>query len=201
MFFTAAVEGPSDESVLRKIVGSFGDEIGQVYGRNGKSSIVTNLHGYNHSARFQPWIILLDLDKEECAVAAKQAWLPSPATYMCLRIVVRELEAWLLADRERFASYFAVSQDLVPANPDDLSDPKVSLINIIRRSRRSAIREDMIPDQNLGQSIGPAYTSRIIEYVTSEDGWRVDVAAENSPSLSRAIKSMGDLREIARNLA
>lgn len=201
MLFSAAVEGPSDEAALRKIVGFIGDELGKVYGRNGKYSVLSSLHGYNHSARFQPWVVLLDLDNEECAVAAKQTWLSNPSPFMCLRIAVRELEAWLLADRERFSSYFSVSQDIVPLNPDGLLDPKLALISTIRRSRRTAIREDMIPDQNLGQSIGPAYTSRIIEYIRSDDGWRVDIAAENSPSLLRAINAITNLRAVAQSIA
>jgi hypothetical protein len=196
MIYTAAVEGPSDEAALHKIVASTGDELGQVHGRNGKTQILRNLAGYNYAARFEPWIVLIDLDKEACAVTSKSAWLTAPAELMCLRIAVRELEAWLLADRERFSSYFAVSIDLIPSAPDDLPDPKLTLINIIRRSRRRAIRQDMLPDPQLGQSIGPAYTSRIIEYISSDDGWRVEIAAIHSDSLRRAVESIAQLREL-----
>jgi|SRR5579871_605918 len=194
MFFTAAVEGPSDEAALRKIVESVGDELAQVHGRNGKLSLLRNLAGYNYAARFEPWIALVDLDNETCLVTAKERWLSVPSQFMCLRIAVRELEAWLLADRERFSSYFAVNIDLLPMSPDELDDPKLTLINLARRSRRSAIREDIVPNPELGQSVGPAYTARIIEYIGSDQGWRVNVAAERSPSLFRAINAIQDLK-------
>jgi hypothetical protein len=190
MVFTAAVEGPSDEAVLRKIVAFAGAELGLVHGRNGKNQLLRNLTGYNYAARFDPWIVLIDLDREPCPVIARQTWLPNASDLMCLRIAVREMEAWLLADRERFASYFAVSPDLVLLDPDSSADPKLELINIVRRSRRSAIRADVIPDHQLGQSIGPAYTARILDFVEDPLGWRVDVAADRSNSLQRAINAI-----------
>lgn len=195
MFFSAAVEGPSDEAALRKVLSISGDDLGPVYGRNGKGSILRGLAGYNNAARFEAWIVLLDLDNEDCAVTSKEMWLPTASPYMCLRIVVRELESWLLADKARFAAYFSVSRDLIPDNPDRIDDPKLTLLNIIRKSKRNAIKDDMLPDQNLGQSIGPAYTSRIIEYIQSDQGWRADVAAQNSPSLSRAISAIRRLKQ------
>jgi hypothetical protein len=195
MVFSAAVEGPSDEVALRKIVRSVGGELGHVYGRNGKSHILRSLAGYNSAARFQPWIVLVDLDAEACVVVAKKNWLPAPSGLMCLRIAVRELEAWLLADRERFADYFAVSPDLVPPDPDQLDDPKLTLIKIVRRSRRSAIRADMVPDHALGQSIGPAYAARIMEFIESDAGWRVESASGRSPSLRRAVTAISAFQD------
>jgi hypothetical protein len=190
MVFSAAVEGPSDEVALRKIVNSVGGDLGHVYGRNGKVHILRSLPGYNYAARFQPWIVLVDLDAEDCVVVAKQNWLPVASDHMCLRVAVRELESWLLADHERFSTYFAVSANLIPTDPDLLDDPKLTLINILRKSRRFAVRADMVPDTKLGQSIGPAYTARIMEFIESGAGWRVEAAAERSPSLRRAITAI-----------
>lgn len=198
MLFTAAVEGPSDEAALRKMLASLECGLGQVYGRNGKGQIIKNIGGYNNAARHQPWIVLVDLDSEECLLTAKQNWLPTPSALMCFRIAVRELEAWLLADRERFASYFAVNMELIPNNPDMLLNPKMSLINLVRRSRRSAIRADIVPDQQLGQVVGPAYTTRVIEFIRSDEGWRPNVAAQASPSLSKALKALADLNTRVR---
>ena len=135
-------------------------------------------------------VVLLDLDTEDCPVEAKRSWLPLQSEQMCLRIAVRELESWLLADAERFSIYFGVSRALVPTSPDDLQDPKQTLINLVRRSRRRSVREDVVPDQNLGQSIGPAYTARILDYVTTENGWRVTEAAQASASLRRALSEI-----------
>lgn len=48
--------------------------------------------------------MLVDLDQEfDCAPLLGKDWLPTPAQYMQFRVVVPQIEAWLLADRERFA--------------------------------------------------------------------------------------------------
>lgn len=193
MVITGAVEGPSDEAMLRRIVDFAGGELGQIYGRNGKRQVLLNLKGYNHAARFSPWIVLVDLDRDYCPVVAKQNWLPEPAPMMCFRIAVRELEAWLLADAERFSSFFGVSFSLITQNPDLLEDPKLELINLVRRSRRKAIREDIVPDPRLGQTVGPAYTTWIINFINDPNGWRIDEAAENSASLRRSITAIRQL--------
>jgi hypothetical protein len=195
MIVTAAVEGPSDEAALRQIAGTLGVELGEVYGRNGKIQVVRSLGGYNYAAKHEPWIVLIDLDNEDCVVSALNTWLPEPSGLMCLRVAVRELEAWLLADSERFSQYFSVSLALLPTAPDDLPDPKLALLNLVRRSRRSSIKFDMLPDPKLGQSIGPAYTARIIEFINAEDGWRAEIAAQRSPSLRRAIAGIEQLRD------
>ncbi len=194
MLFSAAVEGPADEAALRKMLTSLDCGLGQVYGREGKGKIIRDIQGYNNAARYYPWIVLVDLDKEDCLVTAKHNWLPNPSTLMCFRIAIRELESWLLADRERFASYFAISIELIPNYPDTLPNPKLTLINLVRRSRRSALRADVVPDQQLGQSVGPAYTTRMIEFIRSDQGWRPSVAAQSSPSLLRALKAIAELK-------
>lgn len=186
MIFTAAVEGPSDEALLRRLVESLGHRLGNVHGRNGKDSLLRDLKGYNHAARYTPWILLVDLDRGECAVEAKNIWLPEPSQFMCYRIAVRELESWLLADRNGFSEYFGVSLTSIPTNSDALEDPKQALLNVIRTAKRKAIRDDMLPNPRLGQTVGPAYTARVIEYVSNPNAWNPLTAAQASTSLRRA---------------
>ena len=64
-----------------------------------------------------------------------------------------------------------------------LADPKLTLVNIARTSRRRDIRADMVPREGSGRAVGPAYTSRVIEY--SQGPWRPHVAARYSDSLAR----------------
>jgi hypothetical protein len=45
--FSAAVEGPTDEVVLRKVMESLGASLGPVYGKNGKPKLLSNLRNYN----------------------------------------------------------------------------------------------------------------------------------------------------------
>lgn len=192
---TAAVEGITDEVLLRRICVFCGTNVGPVYGRCGKSYVVARIAGYNHSAQFRHWVILLDLDHDApCAPDAVMRWLPVPSRLMCLRVAVRELEAWILADPERVSSYFSVPGREIPANPDSVPDPKDFMVELARKSRRKAVREDMVPIGGSGQQVGPAYTSRIVEFIQNTDsGWRPDVAATNSDSLRRCITAITQL--------
>lgn len=189
---SAAVEGVIDEVVLRKLCTTVGLSLGSVYGRKGKAHVLQNLRGYNYSARFRHWIVLLDLDNDaSCAPEVLPNWLPAPSPLMCLRIAVREIESWILADRERFASYLGVPSALLPLNPETVADPKQTIVNLGRRSRRKAIREDLVPLEGSGQPVGPAYTSRMVEFIQDQNkGWRPEIAANSCASLQRCIQSL-----------
>ena len=192
---TAAVEGITDEVLLRRVCAFSGTAIGQVYGKRGKSHILARINGFNHSAQFRHWIVLLDLDGDgPCAPDVLQKWLPAPSRLMCLRVAVREIESWLLADPERIGRYLSVPVKAIPAEPDSIPDPKQLMVNLARRSRRRAIREDFVPNPGSGQPVGPAYASRMIEFIQdSEAGWRPEVAAQNSNSLQRCIAAISRL--------
>jgi len=192
---TAAVEGIVDEVVLRKVCDYAGASIGIVYGRSGKSYVLSRLSGYNNSARFRHWVVLLDLDNDAiCAPAILPSWLPNPSQLMRLRVAVREVEAWIIADAERLASFLAVAVRDIPASPDELADPKLAVVNLARGSRRRAIRDDMVPKPGSGQSVGPAYASRMIEFLQDPKlGWRADVASLNSESLRKCIAAITGL--------
>ena len=149
-YVSGAVEGPSDEAVLRRIVASRGAEVHRVQVQRGKGGLRRALPGYNAAALREPWLVLVDLDDDfDCAPALVSAWLPEPATYMRFRVVVREIEAWLLADQERFGTFFSVPASAVPDAPDSLSNPKASLLTAVRRSRRQAVKADMLPRPRL----------------------------------------------------
>jgi hypothetical protein len=117
---------------------------------------------------------------------------------MRFRVVVREIEAWLLADHDRFTSFFSVPASAVPDQPDQLPDPKATLLATVARSRRKAIRMDMLPRPGSGREVGAAYTSRLIEFAGDGDqGWRPNVAALRSPSLSSCLTRLESLIAIA----
>ena len=189
---SGAVEGVLDEVVLRRLAEHLGISIGPVFGKSGKPYLRDKMAGYNQAARFSPWIVLVDLDDDECAPSLCTEWLPVPAEHMCFRVAVREIESWLLADRPRIATFLGVPARRVPSAVDDLNDPKRTLIDLARVSRRRAIREDMVPRPGSGVSIGPAYTSRMMEVIDvgGQDRWRPEFAAQASPSLSRCISAL-----------
>lgn len=186
---SAAVEGIVDESVIRRLVTNAGAIPGSIYGKNGKQDIQLRIQGYNSAARRTPWIVLVDLDNDaHCAPTLHATWLPSPAPLMCFRVAVRQVEAWLLADRERIAFFFSVASDRIPADPESLTNAKETLVELARKSRNRKIREDMVPRIGSGRVVGPAYSSRVIEFASRH--WRPDVACLHAESLSRAVKCL-----------
>jgi hypothetical protein len=196
---TAAVEGIVDEVLLKRVCNHAGAGIGLVYGRTGKSYILSRLAGYNNSARFRHWVVLLGLDNDaSCAPEVLPKWLRIPSALMRLRVAVRELEAWIIADVERLVDFLGVAIRKVPSNPDSLPDPKLALVNLARDSKRRAVREDMVPRPGSGQSVGPANATRMVEFLQdSHSGWRPGVASGNSDSLRKCITAVSELTNVA----
>ena len=184
-----AVEGAVDEAILRRLVMHVGAVPGPVFGKNGKRDLRQRLPGYNRAAALAPWLVLVDLNADaSCAPPLKANWLPTPASLMCFRVAVRESEAWLFADRERIAGFLRVARNKVPQDPEALADPKLEMVNLAARSRAREIREDMVPRPGSGRSVGPAHTSRLIEFASdAANGWRPQIGAQVSESLSRCI--------------
>jgi hypothetical protein len=192
-----AVEGLVDEVVLRRLIRLVGAEPGAIYGRHGKQFLQKNLAAYNCAAESLPWVVLVDLDMDaECAVPFRAAWMPRPAPYLCFRVAVREIEAWLLADRERLAAFLGVPQRMIPPDPEAVPDPKHLMVSLAQRSRERRLRHEMVPRWGSGRVVGPAYNARLIRFVTdNRKGWRPEVAAQESPSLRRALACLRRLAQ------
>jgi hypothetical protein len=91
--------------------------------QHGKANLRRALPGYNAAAQRTPWLVLVDLDQDfNCAAALVRDWLPTASTHMRFRIVVRQIESWLLADGERFSRFFGVRAGAVPDAPDTLGE-------------------------------------------------------------------------------
>lgn len=189
--FHAAVEGDLDEAMLRRIVRHTGTVIGNVYGRQGKPHLLRSLPGYNNAGQHFPWLVLIDLDDDfPCGPHGRQAWLPTPSQQMHFRVVVRAAEAWILADRDRIAAFLGVSTARIPQTPEGLANPKRALVDIARHSSRKKIRDEMVPREGSGRAIGPLYGSLVSAFLNDDDGWRPEVAAANSDSLARCIRTV-----------
>ncbi|HPW69573.1 MAG TPA: hypothetical protein PLA82_08930 [Deltaproteobacteria bacterium] len=186
LIIDAAVEGIIDEAVAQKLIVGAGGSPGTIYGKTGKAFLYQKIQGFNNAAKTWPWLVLVDLDNDkECAPPFCTRWVPDPSPYLCFRVAVREVESWLMADSETLASFLGISRAIIPKDPEGLVDPKREMVNLARRSRKEAIRKDMVPRQGSGRPVGPAYASRMIEYV--QNYWRPEVAARRADSLGRAI--------------
>jgi hypothetical protein len=191
-YVSGAVEGILDEAVLRRLVESVGAEMGYVNPVGGKQQLDRRLSGYNEAVKYSPWCVLRDFDTDAaCPAELIVRLLPEPAPTMCFRIVVRAVEAWLMADRQQMATFLSVSRSRIPVSPEDARDPKETLVNVARRSNKTAVRDSMVPRPGSGRSVGTGYTSLMIEYIRSR--WRPEVAAESSESLRRCIACLKSL--------
>jgi hypothetical protein len=195
---SAAVEGIVDEALVKRLILAVGGIPGEVFGKNGKLPLRARINAYNNAARYRPWIVLIDLNHEaNCAPDLCRAWLPIRSPNLCFRVAVREVEAWLLADREHIAKFLSVSQSRVPINPESEDNPKQVMVHLAAHSRRRNIREDMVPRPGSGREVGPAYPSRLIEFINaSQYGWRPSVASAHSQSLRRCIACLKRLTSV-----
>ena len=192
---TAAVEGLLDEAVLRRLTDDAGIIVTKVYGKEGKSKLLERIQAYNNAAQYYPWIVMIDLDQDnDCAPPFCHLHLPEPAPNMYFRVAVREVEAWLLADRPGLARFLGIATSKIPLSPEDLPDPKAFIVQLARTSRRREIRDSMVPTLESGRKVGIAYTSRMIEFVSDKNaGWNPVEAAGASNSLARCISRFRDL--------
>jgi len=184
-----AVEGNLDEAVLKKVLASVGIDVAYVYGKRGKDHLRTNIKRYNQAARHERWVVLVDLNNDgECPPPFVASWLPTRNPNLQLRIAVRSIEAWLLAERNEIARFLSVSEQRLPINPEDDEKPKATLINIARRSKSKAIRTDIVPKDGSTAIQGPGYTTCMIEFAMKY--WNPERAASYAPSLGRSINSL-----------
>jgi hypothetical protein len=191
---SAAVEGIVDQAVVERLSDELGFSVYSFHGLKGKSYLKERIKAFNSAARFNPWLVLVDLDSGECAPKLRSDWLTTPSRLMRFRVAVRAIETWLMADADTLSDFLHVRRAFLPANPDALENPKQSLVDLARRSNRAELRKDMVPRTGSGNNIGPAYSSRLIEYVSDHsNGWRPNQAARVSDSLRRCWASLQTL--------
>ncbi len=189
------VEGVIDETAARKIVLACGHQPGQVFGKQGWQYIRDKLAGFNVRVRYgNPLLVMIDfMDTGLSCPPEIRQWLPDASPRLLLRTVVREIESWLLADRQSIAEYLRISPSKIPSHPEQLPNPKQTLVNLARHSRRRRIKTDIVPPPGMSGSVGPGYTSRIQEFI--QNYWDVHRAASAAPSLQRCLSRLQDLTE------
>lgn len=190
-FCDVAVEGAIDEAVVRRLLPNR-VEVRGVYGRGGKQDLLRRLEAYNTAAAFGAWVVLIDLDHDaKCPGEYRQALLRRESPGLRLRIAVREVETWLLADHVNVASFLGVPRAAVPAQPELESNAKQTLVNLARRSRLRAIRELMVPTQGSGRSVGIGYSGLVIGFIGG--AWDPAAACTRSTSLAGCVRRLEEL--------
>lgn len=186
-----ATEGALDEQVLRQLIAQSARQIapGVCYGKRGRDHLKQNLPRFNQAAQHHPFIILADLEDDECAPALLREWLPRGSNpKLVFRIAVRMIESWLLADRQALAKFLGVPVAILPDTPDAEINCKARIIELARRSRLREIRQDVVPAPQSTSRIGKNYVGQLSRFALQH--WQAKRAAKNSPSLAKAIRAL-----------
>ena len=189
-------EGATDRAVARKLIIECGGIPGPDYSTRsnsapGKDKLDQKLHGFNGAAAREPFLVLRDFDGDAiCPGALVKAKLPKRAKFMCFRIVVPEIEAWIMADRTAFCAWLGVAEDQIPQELEQLSDAKALVLRLAVKSPSKGLKQDLLPRTGSGRREGPLYAARLIEFVSQK--WNPGRAAASGrvPALARAIERL-----------
>lgn len=176
-------------NVLTRVLSSFHQKyvINRIFGKKGKNFIKDNLRAYNQAASISPYLVLTDLDNAECPLIVINSWLNfTKSDNFLFRIAVREAEAWLISDRNNFASFMGVSRDRIDLNPENIPEPKEYIINLARKSRKRKIKEDLVPEGRA--SVGRDYNTCLSDFVLNH--WDIKKAQMTSKSLERLVRAL-----------
>ena len=184
------VEDLLSEAVLLRLLGETPvDYDVKVLGRKGKGYINKRINNFNEAAKGIPCILLRDLDNWDCAPLLLERYLPvHKHKNLLFRVAVKEVEAWLMADRLGFSNFIGVKSSRIPYDTETIDNPKEFLIGLAKTSRFKTIREDIVPYYTTTAKQGRGYNSRLITFVNNH--WNPDTAENHSDSLKRTLNAL-----------
>jgi hypothetical protein len=192
------VEDELSGSILRRVLAARPRPyaIGPVYGREGFGYLKRQAAAFNNAARGGPFLVLTDLDRSPCPSQLIAEWLPLPKhRHLLLRVAVREVESWLLADDEGLGRYLGLRRRFACAAPEELADPKAALLELALASARRALRDALVARDEEGGRLrpGPDYNGALARFVYGP--WNLTLAASRCRSLARLQAALGRLEE------
>jgi hypothetical protein len=160
--------------------------------RNGKSNIDAALASLAQEAKARPVVVVRDLDSD---ASCGPQWITQQsvtARWLTIRIAVRSIEAWFLADRSNAAKCLRVAERIITTSPDDEPNAKLALVALARRSSSNAIKGRIVPRVGFSAVVGTGYAAWFEESCAD---WDLRAAEKHSESLRRAVKAFATLRE------
>ena len=182
-----ATEDALSEAVALRLIAELpGLTPGMRLRRSGNGYLRSRMRSFCEMARNRPILVVTDLDTLSCPMQLRAMWLRGlrhPSSLL-LRVAVREVESWLMADHESIAGLLGRNAATrLPSNPDSVGDPKALLLRIARYAPRG-VRFDLCPADGAAARQGLGYNARLCAFVASE--WDPSRAASRSESLRRA---------------
>ena len=189
-----ATEDALSEAVGQRIVGDAGSGLAvtQLLRRGGFGYLRSRMRSFCELARRTPVLLLTDLDAEECPATLIEDWSrwdAIPKEFL-FRVAVRQVESWLLADRDGMARLLKVSVRQLPRDPDALPDAKRYLLQLAQRAPR-AIREELVAESGATAAQGLGYNAVLSDFVRTS--WDPSQAVLHSKSLARTRMRVNEL--------
>lgn len=184
------VEDIISEAVLRRILADLGMPVATCYGLQGNNYIRQKLTAFNNASRYVPYIILTDLDANPCPVQLVSNWFQgiTPSRNLVFRVAIKEVESWILADRDNFAGYLRVSSVRIPVSTETLANPKEFVVELAKHARKRDIRDAIVPPAGSCAKRGRDYNGALVRFIYKS--WDYDAAALHSDSLDRMLKTL-----------
>jgi len=165
--------------------------------------VKSKIHEYNKLSETYPVILLIDLDNNDCAPQLLSHLIIDKNNDFIFNIAVDEAEAWLMADRKGFATYFKIKMEDMPsahqtkqggrkAHTEMYFSYKSSRYlthELIQKSRSSEFIQQLAPKKKASK--GSEYNSCMLPFI--QNAWNIDDARQNSDSLNRMILRIENL--------
>jgi hypothetical protein len=197
-FVALATEDELSEAVGKRLLIDAGYQLepAPLLRRNGSGYLRSKMDSWCEMAKRKPVFLLTDLDRTVCPAELRAAWTGNrkPSENLVMRVAVREIEAWILADHQALKTIVG-SRGSLPMDPDALPDPKQYFLRLIAKQARREIREELVADAGAIASQGIGYNARLSHLVSTI--WSPERAALRSKSLHRARIR---LRELVRRM-
>jgi hypothetical protein len=178
-----ATEDELSEQVATRLITDAGLKVSMTLRRNGNGYLRGSLSKFASMAVHAPLLLITDLDNQRSPAHLWTLWgnnLKKPPGLL-FHVAVREIEAWLLADHEGMKKLLGAKIGKLPNNPEELIDPKASLLSLASKAPRS-IRNDLVGERNSMAAQGLGYNAVLGTFARTL--WRPEDAAERSPSLA-----------------
>lgn len=183
-----AVEDELSGAVMSRLISFSGRNftINRIFNARGNVRLKAGMTKFREASRVFPHIVLTDLDRYPCPPELIDTWnakqLPPQLLF---RIAVREVEAWLMADRAGIAEFLHIDVNKVPHAPEAEEDPKRTLINLARKSKKRRLSQEIVPEAGSSAKIGVLYNTHFVKFVNY--CWDIEQARLSAPSLERTI--------------
>ena len=110
-----ATEGLDDEAAAKKICSVLRIPIHASYPAGGKTKLDPKIPAYNRAASLAPWLVLRDLDADSpCPSNLCERLISQKTPGLLLRIPVKSIESWFLADPISLSRFMGISQSVIP---------------------------------------------------------------------------------------